>query len=62
LLEEGHRLDEKKEKLRQQYAVDPNCTFKPQLGKKTSTQAKPRAALDYQSNNSGLSTDRNAQM
>jgi len=47
LLEEGHRLDEKKEKLRQQYAVDPNCTFKPQLGKKTNPQAKPRAALDY---------------
>lgn len=42
LLEEGQRLEERKERRRQQLAVDPNCTFKPQLSKKGSAS---RSAL-----------------
>ncbi|TNV82785.1 hypothetical protein FGO68_gene11827 [Halteria grandinella] len=45
LIEEGHKLDEKKERMRQQMLINPNCTFKPQLG--PAANRKRRAVNNY---------------
>jgi len=53
LLEEGQKYDQKKERLRQQLAMDPNCTFKPELSSKSMSKVPSRSSLQRQDHQYG---------